>query len=214
MCVLALYFVHGGAFKRRGGRWTVSWGFSPQIASLRRFDVLGLNPLFRLHEILLILRIFVRQPFFDHVLHHEDKAPEQKHGERRRALEKHGHPAKIRDMKSIRADNVLPVDFKFIILPFLIALPLGHVAVIAITLVNVTEIVRDKDLLTLKLSLEGDGRVFRNGVILVDGMVNDQRADRQGGDHAVGQDDVGFVAEEFWGVGGVEFCESNVKQTQ
>lgn len=163
----------------------MSWGFSPQIASLRRFDVLGLNPLFRLHEILLILGIFVGQPFFDHVLHHEDKAPEQKHGERRRALEKHGHPSKVRDMKSICTDNVLPVDFKLVILPFLIALPLGHVADIAVTGINVTEIVGDKDLLTLKLSLEGDGRVFRNGVILVDGMVDDERADGQGWDHAV-----------------------------
>lgn len=181
----------------------MSWGFSPQIASLRRLDIFGFDPLSGLHEILLILRIFVRQPFFDHVLQHEDKAPEQKHGERRRTLEKHGDTAKVWDMKRISADDVLPVDFKFIVLPFLVTLPLGHVAVIAVTGVNVTEIVGDKNLLTLKLSLEGDGRVFRNRVILVDGVVDDQRADRQGGDHAVGQDDVGFVAEEFWGIGGV-----------
>lgn len=203
MCVLALYFVHGGAFEGRGGRRTVSWGFAPQIASFWRIGVLGFDPLFGLHEILLILRIFVRQPFFDHVLQHEDKAPEQKHGERRRALEKHGDTAKVRDMKSIRADNVLPVDFKLVILPFLVALPLGHIAVITVALVNVTEIVGDKDLLALKLSLESDGRVFRNGVIFVDGVVDDQRTDRQGGDHAVGQNDIRFVAEEFWSVGGV-----------
>lgn len=179
----------------------MSWGFAPQIASLWRLDVFGFDPLFGFHEILLILGIFIRQPFFDHVLQHEDKAPEQEHGERRRTLEKHSHPAKVRDMKRISADNVLPVDFKFVILSFLVTLPLSHVAVIAITLVNVTEIVSDKDLLTLKLSLEGDGRVFRNRVIFVDGVVDDQRADRQGGDHAVSQDDVGFVAEEFWSVG-------------
>lgn len=89
-------------------------------------------------------------------------------------------------MKSISADNVLPVDFKLVILPFLVALPLGHVTFIAVAGVNVTEIVRDKDLLPLQLSLKSDRRIFRNRVILADGVVNDQRADRQGGDHAVG----------------------------